>query len=319
MRVLVTGATGFVGTRLVSALTDAGHEVVGVGGPRSSAQNSVDVACRTSVETLRSIGGLDAIVHTASLAHRFAEVAETEFRNVNVHGVENIANLAAALGARHFLLFSSTLVYGRRSDRAVVVTEDMDCRPDGIYGQSKLDGEYAAKRICEQNSIDLTIFRASPIVGEGSKGNFARLIEAIDKRKFVMVGDGLNRKSLIYVGDVTRAAVTVVGHGGDKTQIFNVTSEATTMRDIVHNIEESLGRRAILPFAIPAGPAKFMIDSAAKVLRHDRLRRLSATLNTWLTADVYSTDKFETTYNFKSQTDIATAIKLETAHYLRYR
>ncbi|MFN0138554.1 MAG: NAD-dependent epimerase/dehydratase family protein [Pyrinomonadaceae bacterium] len=319
MRILVTGATGFVGTRVVSALTDAGHEVVAVGGLRSSTQNSVDVASPTSVETLRSIGGVDAIVHTASLAHRFAKVTEAEFRSVNVHGVENIANLAAALGARHFLLFSSTLVYGRRRDKTVVITEDMECRPEGIYGRSKLDGEYAAQRVCEQKSIDLTIFRASPIVGEGSKGNFARLIEAIDKRRFVMLGDGLNRKSLIYVGDVARAAVAVVARGGDKTQVFNVTGEATTMRELVRNIHESLGQKAVLPFAIPAGPAKFMIDSAAKVLRHDRLSRISATLDTWLSADVYSKEKFETMYNFKSETDIATAIKLETAYYLRHK
>lgn len=319
MRILVTGSTGFVGTRVVSALTDAGHEVVGVGGPRSSTQHSVDVACSTSVTSLRSIGSLDAIVHTASLAHRFAKVTEAEFRNVNVHGVANIADLAAALGAQHFLLFSSTLVYGRQRDQTVIITEDMDCRPEGIYGQSKLDGEYAAQRVCEQNSIDLTIFRASPIVGEGSKGNFARLIQAIDKRRFVMVGDGLNRKSLIYVGDVARAAVAVVGQGGERTQVFNLTGETTPMGDIVHSIEDSLGRRAILPFAIPAGPAKFMVDSAAKVLRLDRLSNISATLDTWLTSDIYSSEKFEAMYGFRSQTDIAMAIKLETEHYLRHK
>lgn len=317
MRVLVTGATGFVGSRIVSELTEAGHEVVAVGGPKSSTQYFVDVACAKSVESLLSIGSADVLIHTASLAHRFAKVPASEFRSVNVNGVENVSNLAAQLGVRHFLLFSSTLVYGRRNGKSAVV-EGMACRPHGIYAQSKLDGEFAAKRICEQNAIDLTIFRPSPIVGEASKGNFARLIEAIDKRRFVMVGDGLNRKSLIYVGDVAKAAVAVISQGGNKTQVFNLTGEDVRMIDIVRTIEENLEKK-ILPVAIPIGPVKFLINAASMLSRRERLSEIASTFDTWLAHDVYSSEKLMAAYNFESETDISTAIKLETAYYLKQK
>lgn len=316
MRVLVTGATGFVGSRIVSELTNAGHEVVPVGGPRSSTHYSLDVASIESVENLRSIGSVDVVVHTAALAHQFAKVAESEFRRVNVNGVENVANLAALLSARHFLLFSSTLVYGRRND--AVVTEEMDCRPIGVYGQSKLDGELSAKRICEQNAIDLTIFRASPIVGEGGKGNFARLIEAIDRHRFVMVGGGLNRKSLIYVGDVAKAVAAVIEKGGTKTQVFNLTGENVRIIDIVHAIEKNLGKKR-LPVAIPPGPVKLLVEAASTIFFSDRLRRISSTLDTWLADDVYSNEKLISAHNFEPETDIATAIKFEIAYYLKHK
>ena len=95
-------------------------------------------------------------------------------------------NFAVGQGAKHFLLFSSTLVYGRRSG-AVPITEEDECRPLDAYGRSKLEGENAAKRVCESAGIALTIFRPAPIIGEGSQGNFARLIRTIDKRRFVWV------------------------------------------------------------------------------------------------------------------------------------
>ncbi len=308
MRVLVTGTTGFVGSRVVSELSSAGIEVIAVGGPRSPA-NSVDITDPLSVEKLKEIGHIDAVVHTAALAHRFAKVSDEHYHQANVIGVENVAKLAVSLRAKHFVLFSSTLVYGRR-DSDMPVTEDFDCRPIDAYGRSKLEGEFAAKDICEKSSIDLSILRPSPIIGEGSKGNFRRLIAAIDRRRFVMVGNGENLKSLIYVGDVATAVVKVIANGGRGTQVYNLAGGEVRMIDIVSNIHEFLGRKP-LPVSIPAMPTKLFANLISK--------RLSLTLNTWLADDVYSTEKLRKVCGFDAEIALRDAIKLETDFYLKHK
>src|SRR4051812_48012470 len=125
MRVLVTGATGFVGRALVAKLRELGADVVAVGGPSSSeADHSLDVA---DAEQVRRLGGeknIDAVAHLAGLAHRFGRTSDEEFNRVNVRGTDNIAVLAARLGVKHFLLISSTLVYGRQREEGPVTESD---------------------------------------------------------------------------------------------------------------------------------------------------------------------------------------------------
>lgn len=325
MRVLVTGATGFVGSRIVSELLASGTEVVAVGGPRTNAsvladgakRYAVDVGDAQSVEHLEIIGSVDAVVHTAGLAHRFGAVKESDFRRVNVHGVENVARVAARLGAKHFVLFSSVLVYGREDlpeGDLAAVTEEQECKPADAYGRSKLDGELAARNICEPSRIDLTIFRPSPILGEGAKGNFDRLIKSIHRRRFVMVGHGTNRKSLIYVGDVARATAEVLRQGGRQTQVFNLTNGSAQIKDMIDAITEDLGR-SLLPLRIPSGPLTILVNSAARFMLRDRLKRIGATLITWSANDIYSTSKFQRAYGFQPQTTIREAIRRETASY----
>jgi nucleoside-diphosphate-sugar epimerase len=317
VKVLVTGATGFVGSRIVAELNAAGHEIVAVGSPRQRGDEvfAADIASAQSLEKLHSVGQVDTVIHTAGLAHRFGNINESDYRQVNVDGVTNVATLAVTLGAKHLVVFSSTLVYGRHSEKGDAITEDAECRPADDYGRSKLCGEIAAKVVCSQNNIELTILRPSPIVGEGGKGNFNRLIKAIDKRMFVMVGDGENLKSLIYVGDVAKAAVKVIEQKGNSAQIYNLVGGEMRVIDIVKTVESSLGR-TLLPIKIPAKPLKLMLHHAPKMIFPRQLKSISIALETWLSDDVYSSSKLRSTYDFVPETSIEQAISLETGFYL---
>jgi len=311
MKVLITGASGFVGQAIVAELAARGHETVTVGGPRSrNCDHSIDISDAPIVDALSEKKGVDAVVHAAGIAHRFGGVSAEEFQRVNVQGVENVASLAVKLGAKHFVLFSSTLVYGRRAEGGVI-TENDEGRPFDSYGQSKLDGEAAARAICEPAGIALTIFRPAPIIGEGSKGNFARLIKAIDRRRFVWVGNGDNWKSVVFIGDVAAATADVNEKGGNGTQTFNLAGDAVRMKDIVDTIAEKLGRRAP-NIHLPAGPLR-------AVLTLGPFDRLSATLETWLSEDVYSNARLQDAYGFKPSTSLGTAIGSEVEYYLKHK
>jgi UDP-glucose 4-epimerase len=309
MKVLVTGATGFVGKAVLAEFVTRGFETVRVGGPQSSGCDyAIDVSDAASVETLSELNDLDAVVHTAGIAHRFDKVSDDEFHRINVDGVKNIAEMAIRLGAKHFVLFSSTLVYGRKSP-AASVDEDAECRPLDSYGRSKLDGERSARAACGSRGIALTIFRPGPIIGEGSKGNFAKLIRVIDKRRFFWVGKGTNLKSVVYVGDVARAAATVLESGGNGTQVFNLAADAVRMKDIVEIIAEKLDRNIPL-IHLPARPV--LIGSKIS----DRFSRM---LDTWLCDDVYSNKKMQDVYGFTPDTPLETAIGREVEYYLKHK
>jgi nucleoside-diphosphate-sugar epimerase len=314
MKVLVTGATGFVGSAVTAELVGRGFDVLTAGGPTSTAaQYQLDVSDAKDVERLVGIGPVDAVVHAAGIAHRFGRSRQDEFERVNVQGVENVAKIAATLRAGHFLLFSSTLVYGRRGS-ATPITEKDDCHPLDVYGRSKYEGERAARLVCEAANIPLTIFRPAPVIGEGSKGNFARLIRAIDKGSFVWVGNGGNMKSVVYVGDVAAAAAHVLAKGGGGTQTFNIAADAVRMKDIVEAMAGSLGKKSP-SLRLPATPAKVAANAAA--MFGGKLKRLSAMLDTFLGNDVYSNEKLYAAYGFIPSTTLATAVGREVAYYLK--
>ena len=94
-----------------------------------------------------------------------------------------------------FYLISSVAVYGYKNNDAAdgnmkKITEDEACFPKGEYAISRLKAEELAVKICRENDIALTILRLATVIGEGDRGNVSRLIEAIDKKRFVMIGKG---------------------------------------------------------------------------------------------------------------------------------
>lgn len=321
MKILLTGASGFVGGAVLRELEAKGHEVIAVShgdGPgRALTETNLqpadlrcDIGDAASVNELASVGDVDAVVHCAGLAHRSGKTSDEEFRRVNVGGVMNVANLAERLHARHFLHFSSTLVYGG-GQRSGPVDETAECVPHDTYSRSKLEGERAARTVCEAAGIALTIFRPAPIVGEGSKGNFARLIRAIDRRRFVWVGSGSNRKSVVYVGDAAKAVAVVLKSGGGGGRTFNLAAEPVTMTTVVGTIAAALGRR-LWPVRLPAAPVRALARMAAP-------RRMAAMLDTWLSDDVYSNARLSEAYGFTPETPAEEALEREVAYYLKHK
>lgn len=320
MKVLVVGASGFVGKAIVRELERNSMVVYSVGGPRSmdsdrsAFASAIDISDPKSVASLEGIKDVDAVFQAAGLAHRFGTINDQDLWNVNVAGTENIANLAVKLGVRQFMLISSVLVYGNAHNSVpssgILFDEDRQCRPIDAYGKSKLDGENVAIAICESAGIPLTILRPAPILGEGSKGNVSRLIKLIAKRRFIWIGDGRNRKSLVAVEDVAKACVTILKNKRPRTEIFNVAGPPMEMREIVKAISMNLGRRPPA-FQLPSGPFSSMLGIASKHSRSDSLERVRYTLTKWLTDDVYSCDKIKENYGFAADSDLKDALRSE--------
>lgn len=314
MKVLITGANGFVGREIVAELS-ANCEIIKLAGKSNKSDDylNIDITNKTEVDSLANLENVDALIHTAGLAHQFGETTQEDFFKVNVVGTENICNLAVKLNVKHFILISSVSVYGKSKNSSQEVDEEVECQPEGFYAESKLESEKVARRVCEDNKIALTILRPATVIGEGDAGNVFRLIEALDKKKFLWIGKGENSKSLIYKKDVARACKSVLQKRTAETEVFNISAEPLTMSEIVSNISENLGKKIPKIYI----PANFLI----KVLRigsgmnFGRLKKILETIEKWVAEDVYISEKIREKYDFSTEVSVKEAIKREVIWY----
>lgn len=318
--ILVTGAAGFVGKAIVKELRDRGFEVYTCGRKEQSGLPNyfrVDISSGESVKNLApQLPGMDAIVHSAGLAHQFqAPKCAGVFERVNVAGTRNVAGLGAALGSKKFIHISSISVYG--DDKPNPCDEQARCEPAGDYAGSKYRAEIAAEEVCRERGIDLTILRLATVYGAGDPGNVLRLIKLIDGGKFFWTGKGENAKSLVFAADAARACRLALESELPGVNVFNVTGEPHTMREIVETIAQALGKK-IPGLAIPAGLLKTALKTAGVLpVAGRRARGLADTLKKWQSDDVLSGEKIKRELNFQPETSLAEGIKKEVEWYLR--
>ena len=322
MRVLVTGADGFIGREIVEQLSLKNIEVIRLLGPKSVAKISklanyytADISTYENLLKLELFDKIDAVIHSAGLAHQFKEIKKAKFDAVNVEGTKNVAKLAVRLKASQFLLISSTAIYGIKKTKNSsnnnafdsIIEETEPCHPQSLYAESKLEAERVAIEICEANNIALTILRPAPVIGEANVGNVARLVQAIEKGRFIWVGDGKNLKSLIYKTDVALACVHILSNKKDGTEIFNVAAEPIAMKIFVSEIAKQFDK-TIPNFKIPPGLLKIVFQLNAKLLRLKKVNKISETIEKWLSDDIYSARKIKEVYDFQPQYSIVEAI-----------
>jgi len=332
MRVLVTGATGFIGREIVSELSKNDIEVIPVASAKSrtlkiSQENlltnfyTADISSYENLAELAKLGKIEAVIHAAGLAHQFGTIEKAKFDAVNVEGTKNVTRLAGELSARQFLLMSSTAIYGIKKADAdkngksrIIIDETADCSPQTLYAESKLEAERVAIKICEANKIALTILRLAPVIGEENVGNAARLVRAIDNRRFFWIGNGENLKTLIYKTDVARACVNILINKKGETEIFNVAAEPIKMTDLVGEIAKHLDKQ-ILKISIPPKILRLFFQLNAKLFGLKKVQKLSETVEKWLSDDIYSAKKIKQVYGFQPKFSIAEAIIRQVDRY----
>lgn len=289
-RVLVTGASGFVGGYVSSALEAHGLAVRRAGRrPRSvPGYVAADLTHRGECDAL--VSGIDAIVHCAGLAHQFqGGAADADYRRVNVVATERLIEAAHNAEARRVVLMSSSSVYGAGKNGA---SEDAPLEPQTPYGRSKRDAELVARRTCADAGIALTILRPATVYGVGDPGNVRRLIEAISTGRFAMIGSGKNRKSLLAVEDLAEAVRRVLAAPTSGVAVFNVAAPSLTIREVVDAIADATGRprpRPVAPAELAHGVSRALSLAS---LGRGPLARLERSLAKWLSDDTIDGRRF---------------------------
>jgi nucleoside-diphosphate-sugar epimerase len=275
MRLLVTGATGAIGPAVVRALLAAGHDV------RALVRRDAPPAAFPGVEwctgDLREPASLaaavrqvDAVVHLAALLHITNPPPELrrEYERVNVDGTAHLLAVAHASGVRRFVLASTTAVYGDTHGR--VADERTTPRPDTWYAESKLRAEQLVLDAVASGGRRMgVVLRLSAAYGPRVKGNYRRLVIALARHRFVGVGPGRNRRSLIHEDDVGAAVMLAATHDNGGSRLYNVADGPPhQVRDIIDAVSRALGRPAPR-FSIPlplARAAAGALDAASALI-----------------------------------------------------
>jgi nucleoside-diphosphate-sugar epimerase len=316
--VLVTGATGFLGSAIVRHALEHGLQVRALTRAEKPFEQGV-VSCVGDIlvkeELLKPMHGAHCVIHAAGLAHVFAGTAleHAPFALVNEQGTTNVMLVAAALGVPHVVLVSSVAVYGSSGG---IRTEGSVCVPKGAYARSKLAAERVASAIASESGVRLTILRMATLYGEGDRGNVQRLIQAIDRGRFVWIGCGTNLKTLLYRSDAGKAAVSAAIRGGSDSEVFNVGSGSVTVRALVRTIQDALGRPDL---RIRISPRLATACARGLGVAVPRFRDVSHSLDTWLRDDQYDSSRFDEAVPGWRKMSIEEGIRRQVAWYREHR
>jgi len=301
---LVTGGTGSVGRAVVRALLEAGWHVR-VFARHAPPDGLLPPAARVFIGDITdptaltpAVEGCVVVHHLAGLGHAFA--AESEFTRVNVLGAKTVAAVAQHAAVSRVVLYSSIAVYGPTDGREPA-TETDPLHPITPYAHSKATAEQVVAALAPT-----TIVRLAAVYGPNMKGNYVRLLRALAAGKYVAIGGGQNRRTLVFETDVARAAMMLASDSRAESQIFNVTDGRTHhLREIVAAIASALGRTAPR-LHLPVKP----VQVAADVL--DVIGRLGVyapvfgrSLRTYLEDVAVSGEKIQITLGFQPLFDLA--------------
>jgi UDP-glucose 4-epimerase len=252
---LVTGATGVIGPVLIRYLLHEGYNVRVL--IRRDSKNGLlpeDLDKRfgdlTDNKALNeAAAGVAVIFHLAAKLHidRPELSHKEEYKEVNVEGTRRVVNAAKTNAVRRLIFFSTINVYGP-STMGMVYDETSPIYPDSWYAQTKAQAEAIVL-----DGLPSVVLRLAAVYGPGMKGNYLRLLQAIRRGYFLMIGDGCNRRTLVFIRDVCRAALLAAEHPDALGQIYNVTDgEVHTLRELIKAICELTGKRPPR-FELPTG------------------------------------------------------------------
>ena len=217
MKILVTGASGFIGNFLLAALRDTAYEVRAASRSRVE-QQGIDYVLAPELgpdaDWSHALNGVDVVIHLAGRAHvpsknADAETEEVYFR-INTEGTRALADQAAAAGLKHFVFLSSCHVVAAESGE--ILNSETTPLPVSAYGRSKLEAERAIRKALSNTACAWTILRPPLVYGKGNKANFGLLLKLVKSGIPLPLASVRNRRSFVYVENLVDVIVACLGN-----------------------------------------------------------------------------------------------------------
>jgi nucleoside-diphosphate-sugar epimerase len=248
---LITGATGAVGPSVVEAFHARGYHVRTLSRhapaegllPQGVTPFTGEITDAGTVE--RATREADIVVHLASLLHIASPGAamRREYERVNIGGTSTVVAVAQGAGVRRVVVASTIAVYGYQG--GVLLDEESPVQPDTLYGETKLAAERLALAARRSDGAPLcTVLRSAAVYGPRVKGNYRRLVDALARHRFVPIGSGLTRRTVVFDCDLASALVLASEHSAAAGRVFNVSDgQPHALSEIIEAICRALERR----------------------------------------------------------------------------
>lgn len=281
MKILVTGASGFVGRIAVEALLTAGHSVraaVRAPQPGLPVETVVVGGLDPATDWSVALDGVQAVVHLAARVHVMRDHlgSADEFRRTNTEGTLQIARAAAKSGARRFVFVSSIKVNGEATNDCPFRADD-DPHVIDAYGRSKLEAEIGLSQIA---GLEPVIIRPPLVHGPGAKGNLARLCRLAQSGLPVPFDGISNRRDIVGVANLANLIERCLWHPAAPRQVFLVSDgQPLSTAQLFRLIAAAIGR----PARVFNVPVELMRVIARPIGMSEELDRLTQSLEVDIT------------------------------------
>ena len=254
LKILVTGATGFVGKSLITKLIWQGYSVCAAVRSAKPQINNTEVVVVGEIDGdtdwKNVLVGCDVVIHLAARVHVMRECADdpvTEFRRVNVGGTERLARSAAAAGVKRLVYVSSIGVNGLHTSMDISFSEQDVPSPHNAYAVTKWEAEHALHRVARETGIEAVIVRPPLVYGANAPGNFSQMISVLARDVPLPFASVRNQRSLIYVENLVDALILCATHPAAAGQTYLVSDgEDVSTVELLRQVGEAMGQPARL-------------------------------------------------------------------------
>ena len=282
-KILITGATGFIATPLIRALREQGHILSGTTRKTGvfSGTNGIPLhkvpEISENTDWSNIISGAEVVIHLAARVHIMKDQSRNPieaFRRVNTLGTKSLALQAANAGIKRFIFLSTVKVAGETSP-IDGFKESGPISPNDPYSISKYEAEQELLKIAQSSSMEVVIIRPPLVHGPNVKGNFLSLLKLAKKNYPLPLNSINNKRSLIFVDNLTDAIAKAVEHPKAANKIFFLSDEENlSTTELINKISTAFGSKARI-FNVP----QKYLDLFGKITGNTEIvKRLTQTL-----------------------------------------
>lgn len=248
MKITIIGGSGFVGTRLLKLLEESSYTLQNIDKRQSLSYPKITTIANVldKEKLVSSLAGTDVVVLLAA-EHRDDVSPVSLYYDVNVGGMRNTLKAMEANGIKRIVFTSSVAVYGLNKK---CPDENHPADPFNHYGKSKWEAEQVLQKWYQTHSDwNINIIRPTVIFGEHNRGNVYNLLRQISSGKFLMVGNGNNKKSMAYVGNIVAFLEFLITEKTAGYNVYNYVDQPDfTMNELVEHVSK------VLKIHIPTTP-----------------------------------------------------------------
>lgn len=259
MNILLTGATGFLGSQLANCLAATEMKVTAAvrHNTKLLAANVVVIdGLHGTTDWSAAVAAQQVVIHCAARAHIMKdEVTDplAEYRKVNVEGTLNLARQAAAAGVKRFVFISSIKVNGEQTPLGKPFVANNAGAPEDAYGISKWEAEQSLQQLAAETGMEVVIIRPPLVYGPSVKGNFANMIKLVEKGLPLPLGAIHNQRSLVALDNLVDLIIICIDHPAAANQVFLAgDGEDVSTTELLRGVAKAMGKPSRL-IPVPAG------------------------------------------------------------------
>lgn len=252
-KILITGATGFIGRSLVPALLSEGHDVrCAVLQLDSTLQAEQIVINNLEVHTdwTDALRNVEIVIHLAARVHIMKEYATSsldEYCKINSIATKNFVEQAVQNNVKRFIFLSTIKVHGEFSQNNLPFSEDCRTQPEDPYAKSKLYAEQFIQEICQNTRMEFVILRPPLVYGPYVKANFLRILQLVDKKWPLPFGSIYNKRTFIYIDNLVSAISAVVSEPSAANQVYLVADDCSwSLTQLVQTLSRKMNTKLFL-------------------------------------------------------------------------